>query len=450
MKLHVPRPPWRKASCSAHFDCCVATVSPAHFCSKRRPRKPTTAHYSLHKSRIVLVNAGSRKTILQTLQLFRFGSMDEQIGDENALTTSENHSPHNLGCEKQNDDERESSGNVESHKEIVELVSGDQCLTQEQAQTKPLSKNAQKKLKKMERYKAQKLEKKAQEKSRRHQETERKRNEWEAKLASVCEAEQEQLLKGKTEKRLARREKWTERKDRLKRAMESGQNFVLDLEFCDRMRPNELVSLVQQVMYSYAANAKAVVPVRFSLTGCRGEILYQLSRVSGFSNWHVHKEELSYLEVFKERKGDLVYLTADADTLIDQLEDSKIYIVGGLVDRNRWKSLTLEKARSQGIATAKLPITQYLKMTSSPVLTVNQVVELMLSFLELKDWESALLRVIPLRKRSAEDNHNEEDQARTKVLAGGLDDSVYDGSMHHLCKTEIDQTDMKCNLLDKL
>lgn len=254
-----------------------------------------------------------------------------------------------------------------ARKDVDAENSIDNCPTEHRDQTKPLSKNAQKKLIKMERYKAQKLERKSLEKCRRHQETARKRKEWEVKLASLSAAEQEKALTEKMEKRLSRKEKWCNRKDRLRQAMESGQNLVLDLEFCDRMKPNELVSLVQQVMYSYAANAKAAVPVRLSLTGCNGEIQSHFARVSGFSNWLVHKEERSYLEVFEERKGDLVYLTADSDDLIDQLESSKIYIIGGLVDRNRWKGLTFEKARSQGIATAKLPIAEHLKMSSSQI-----------------------------------------------------------------------------------
>eukprot|EP00250_Pteridium_aquilinum_P031401 c43555_g1_i1 orf=480-1532(-) len=283
-----------------------------------------------------------------------------------------------------------------------------------QDEPKPLSKNAQKKLLKMERYKAKKMERKAFEKSKRHEETERKRKEWDAKLSSMSAEEQDIALREKKENRMARKEKWNDRKGRLRGAMESGQNLVIDLEFCDRMKPNELASLVQQVMYSYAANAKAGVPVRFSLTGCNGEILGHLQRVSGFENWLVHKEEKSYLEVFKERKQDLVYLTADSDCVIDQLEDSKIYIIGGLVDRNRWKGLTLEKAISQGISTAKLPILEHLKMTSSVVLTVNQVVEIFLRFLESKKWEVALGQVIPLRKRSGEEVHDDSDQTQSK------------------------------------
>lgn len=124
-------------------------------------------------------------------------------------------------------------------------------------------------------------------------------------------------------------------------------------------------------MYSYAANGRAETPCRLSLTGCKGEIRSQLEKISGFNNWVMHKEEKSYIEVFQDRKEDLVYLTADSGTLLEKLDISKIYVVGGLVDRNRWKGLTAEKAMNQGIATAKLPIGEHMKMLSSQVMSVG-------------------------------------------------------------------------------
>ncbi|KAJ7514334.1 hypothetical protein O6H91_23G039700 [Diphasiastrum complanatum] len=284
---------------------------------------------------------------------------------------------------------------------------------------KLLSKNSQKQLLKLERYQLKKKERKAAEKERRHRETEWKRPEWETKLAALPAELQDRALHERKIAREARREQSSIKRERLRHGMQSAQNLVLDLDFCELMKPTELISLAQQVMYSYAANTRANQPMRLSLTGCRGDIRAQLEKVSGFSNWLLHKEERSYLDVFEERKADLVYLTADSEHLLDKLEESKIYIVGGLVDRNRWKGITYKKAQEQGISTARLPIAENLKIAASKVLTVNQVVEILLGFMESRDWAKVLVAAIPHRKLAADQEVNGMD------AKGGASNDVY-------------------------
>jgi tRNA (guanine9-N1)-methyltransferase len=80
--------------------------------------------------------------------------------------------------------------------------------------------------------------------------------------------------------------------------------------------------------------------------------------------------EQSYLELF--RKESLVYLTADSPHTITELCRDKVYIIGGIVDRNRHKGITYKKAQEQGIATAKLPLDSCVQMgAATRVLTVN-------------------------------------------------------------------------------
>jgi tRNA (guanine9-N1)-methyltransferase len=120
-------------------------------------------------------------------------------------------------------------------------------------------------------------------------------------------------------------------------------------------------------MYCYAVNGRSANPAHLWLTGCNGEMVTHLQRIPGYGNWIIEKEAKPYLESFEDGKENLVYLTADAETVLDDLDMSKIYIIGGLVDRNRWKGITQKKAAEQGIQSAKLPIGNYLKMSSSQV-----------------------------------------------------------------------------------
>uniref|UniRef100_A0A7N2LSL2 tRNA (guanine(9)-N(1))-methyltransferase n=1 Tax=Quercus lobata TaxID=97700 RepID=A0A7N2LSL2_QUELO len=300
------------------------------------------------------------------------------------------------------------------------------ALSQPQPQT--LSKNAQKKLLKQQRYEAKKAEKKAQEKRQKKEDAERKRKEWEETLASVTEEERAKLIESRRSLRKERMEKRSEEKEkkmeRLNKAMQCGHKIVVDLDFAHLMTPSEIQSLVQQrvtpfvieslqlridictdliIMYCYAVNGRCTSPCHLWLTGCEGEMGSQLKRLPGFDNWIIQKENRPYIEALQEQKENLVYLTADAETVLEELELKKIYIVGGLVDRNRWKGITMKKAKEQGIQTAKLPIGNYLKMSSSQVLTVNQVMEILLKFIETKDWKVSFFQVIPQRKRPEAD-----------------------------------------------
>ncbi|XP_028800371.1 tRNA (guanine(9)-N1)-methyltransferase [Neltuma alba] len=271
----------------------------------------------------------------------------------------------------------------------------------------PLSRNAQKKLLKQQKYEAKKAEKKALLKEQKKKEAERKRKEWEESLESVTEEEKLKLIESRKSIRKERMEKRSEekekKKERLTKAKECGQNVIIDLDFSHLMTPTEINSLVQQIMYCYAVNGRCTSPAHLWLTGCNGEMEKQLKRLPGFEKWIIDTENKSYIEALQDRKDNLVYLTADSENVLEELDLKKIYIIGGLVDRNRWKGITMKKAEEQGIQTAKLPIGNFLKMSSSQVLTVNQVLEILLKFLETKDWKTSFFQVIPQRKRCQAD-----------------------------------------------
>ncbi|XP_059307078.1 tRNA (guanine(9)-N1)-methyltransferase [Lycium ferocissimum] len=278
-----------------------------------------------------------------------------------------------------------------------------------------LSKNAQKKLLKQQRYEAKKAEKKALLKEEKKRQGERKRKEWEEKLSGAAtEEEKQQLIDSRKSLRKERMDQRSLEKgkkmERLNNAKQNGQNVVIDLEFDHLMNTSELHSLVQQIMYCYAVNGRCSSPAHLWLTGCQGEMQDQLQRLPGFDKWIIEKENRPYIEAFQDQKERLVYLTADAETTLDVLDPKHIYIIGGLVDRNRWKGLTMKKAEDQGIQTAKLPIGTYLKMSSSQVLTVNQVVEILLKYLETGDWKTSFFEVIPQRKRCEGDNDIEGEE----------------------------------------
>ncbi|KAI8640062.1 guanine-N1-methyltransferase [Parasitella parasitica] len=140
------------------------------------------------------------------------------------------------------------------------------------------------------------------------------------------------------------------------------------------MAEDEHLSYVKQLGYTYGKNKVAPKAMKLTLTSIDDTLKDILDEK--LPTWHQWKEDKvsinseSYMDIFD--KDSLVYLSADSDNVIEKLEEGKNYIIGGIVDKNRYKNLCQDKASKQCIQTARLPIGNYLQMSSRKVLTVNQ------------------------------------------------------------------------------
>jgi len=201
---------------------------------------------------------------------------------------------------------------------------------------------------------------------------------------------------------------WARRNEFWKEIFErtsSKHQIFLDCSFEKEMTKSEIKSLASQIRYCYAINKKAKHPVKTTACSIGGKTLDILNNVSGLDQWpnrEFHITDKDLLETTAD-KSKLVYLTSDSDNTLADLEDDKIYIIGGIVDRNRLKRVAVNKADTLGIQTAKLPISDYLNMLSTNVLTVNCVYDILLKWRENNgDWKKALLDVLPKKKEATE------------------------------------------------
>lgn len=177
----------------------------------------------------------------------------------------------------------------------------------------------------------------------------------------------------------------------------SEQKVVIDVGFDDKMTEKEVRSLVSQLTQLYAKNRLVEHPLQIIVTDFSGRFKQNLDALEGFENWQgVKCEAQSYIDLFPKER--LVYLTADSETSVETLDENDIYIIGGLVDKNRMKGICMTKAQSQGIRTARLPIDSYMDLKTRKVLTVNQVYEILLNWTVEKDWAKAFDAIIPKRK----------------------------------------------------
>ncbi|KAL8811479.1 MAG: hypothetical protein Q9200_001772 [Gallowayella weberi] len=208
-------------------------------------------------------------------------------------------------------------------------------------------------------------------------------------------------------------------------------SFVIDCAFDDLMRDGERTSLASQVTRSYSDNHKAPFRSHLFISSFGGNLKHRFDTVlsAHHHNWKEVKFSESDFESaasqaaevmktdwggqlsgafrkyrtnneagFTSTSGEVVYLTSDSPETLTELKPYSTYIIGGIVDKNRHKGICYKRAVDRGVKTAKLPIGDYMKMTSRFVLATNHVVEIMLRWLEVGDWGRAFIEVIPQRK----------------------------------------------------
>lgn len=100
--------------------------------------------------------------------------------------------------------------------------------------------------------------------------------------------------------------------------------------------------------------------------------------------------------------------------------------------------LCQNKATAQGIRTARLPIGKYLKeLKTRKVLTVNQVFEILVHWVDSRNWEEAIYSVMPKRKFTQQSGNpeakgrqaegNEADAEEADADGGKEDDASSEG-----------------------
>ncbi|KAI6070005.1 TRNA methyltransferase 10-like protein A isoform X1 [Aix galericulata] len=188
------------------------------------------------------------------------------------------------------------------------------------------------------------------------------------------------------------------RKRMRREVVPSTLRLIVDCSFDDLMVLKDVKKLHKQIQRCYAENRKAFHPVQFYLTSHGGQLKSNMNENDkGWVNWKdIQIRTEHYSELIK--KEDLVYLTSDSPDVLSDLDEKKAYVIGGLVDHNHHKGITYKKAVEQGIGHAQLPLGNFVKMNSRKVLAVNHVFEIILAYLEKRDWKEAFFSVLPQRK----------------------------------------------------
>lgn len=352
-----------------------------------------------------------------------------------------------------------------------------------------MSKNQLRKQRRQQKMEERRENRKQQRKDKRHEKSARKREEREAKaeeLARILGIDKADALRRVGQQEYEHNKKTSHGHRPVPMAI------IIDCDFEKYMRENELVSLAGQVTRSYSMNRMGTYMAHLVVSSWGGKLKERFETV--LKSHHHQWKGVTFVEgdfveggrkaweIMNSPKGgktcpaldgetvkkdieaslqeddkpavsstsenqksseqpavpafsadSVVYLSADSPYTLDKLEPNTSYVIGGLVDRNREKNLCQRRAEEKGIRTAKLPIGEYLQMSSRKVLATNHVVEIMVKWLETGDWAQAFMEVIPKRKggelKGAGADDKDEDDEDNVIPNNGADQEMVDAEV---------------------
>jgi tRNA (guanine9-N1)-methyltransferase len=251
-----------------------------------------------------------------------------------------------------------------------------------------ISKNQLKKIKKMQKWeekvKYQKEQKKLMKKNKRKRED--GEGEADEEEGQADKPEQTQVTGRETIERQLFKQQL---KEKFLKECDINYQVVIDCSWEDHHSESTLKSLTQQIMYCYGSNRRYDHPSRIFVTGVGPKTTALLAKnnshlwvgVSIHSNDFIEvlspsvevdrtPEALSEMISSSSETSppltrenpqshplqNLIYLSSDSENILEELDPSATYVIGGIVDRNRYKGITHEKAQKLNLRTAKLPI----------------------------------------------------------------------------------------------
>lgn len=239
-------------------------------------------------------------------------------------------------------------------------------------------------------------------------------------IKELCKKNDKRKLKEKRERRLEAQEQvsktdetkmslflrlWSKRIDRAyswraAQSMVFGQPLVFDMSYEKDMSIREVADTVKQMVLSESCNRRSADPFHIHFCNFKEDSLSHREFIKYYREaWGkllITVTDQCYTEIFPKDK--LIYLTADSPKVMKAFDHDKIYIVGSMVDRKIKTGVSLARAKRLGLETAALPLEKYLLWnTGAKNLTLDQMMQILLTLKDTGDWKAAL-EFVPKRK----------------------------------------------------
>lgn len=203
--------------------------------------------------------------------------------------------------------------------------------------------------------------------------------------------------------------------------------LAVDCQFLSRLSPRGRGLTALQLQYLISENRNSQSPFRLHFVNYNKEDPkvreLEKNKVQALMTPDVFCPIVSNggLKNTFETSKEIIYLSPDASEELESVEDDKVYVIGGIVDRvvehGIPKQASLEAALSANVLTRKLPIDRYVEFKSgSRFLTLLAVSEILRQVNLHGDWKRAMEVAIPKRNvRAAEEKNQNARAAQARI-----------------------------------
>ncbi|OTF70647.1 mitochondrial ribonuclease P protein 1-like protein [Euroglyphus maynei] len=191
----------------------------------------------------------------------------------------------------------------------------------------------------------------------------------------------------------------------LRTAQIYGQPLIIDCGLERLMAHYEILSCVRQISKIYHLNRYSMNPFKLLFTEFDRnhnrtyeplrKNMHQFIDQPEFC-FNLHSE--SYQQLLPDER--FIYLSPDAQKLMNEFDPNAVYIIGALVSKTQKSTLTWDRAREQGIECLRLPIHQHvrLKPMVKRILSFCSTFQILLLLKHGATWEQAFRQSIQSHK----------------------------------------------------
>eukprot|EP01057_Protomagalhaensia_wolfi_P001206 Protomagalhaensia_wolfi_Nauph_80__1205@NODE_1710_length_1386_cov_277_024499_g1327_i0_p1_GENE_NODE_1710_length_1386_cov_277_024499_g1327_i0NODE_1710_length_1386_cov_277_024499_g1327_i0_p1_ORF_typecomplete_len316_score54_92tRNA_m1G_MT/PF01746_21/1_9e10_NODE_1710_length_1386_cov_277_024499_g1327_i0561003 len=225
--------------------------------------------------------------------------------------------------------------------------------------------------------------------------------------------------------------------------------IIIDAEFSHLHSDKSIISVGKQLAYAYHHVSDPECPTLLIVCGIDDRLYTRLKIMGGFS-WKAYLTTVPIGDIVaygrrksieplfpdgpkwlsdRLAKSNLMYLTADGDAVLEGTPGAakivlpfdritSVCIIGGLIDRNRYKGFCLNKAKALNIPAVKLPIDEILEefrkdieFIGTKVMTIDQTCALIHYRLSGSSWEIACEKAVAGRRLKKQEMETADETA---------------------------------------